>query len=176
MKLIGKPIHIALGTMAIAAAFAAGVVAPHMRHVRTVRQQVASVQGNLEFLGTRIDRAQKIFETTRDKEAALKTFDAAIPENVQLGEFLESVDRLAQEAGVEDKNVTPAEAIIQKDIGCLPIQIRFTGRFASVYTFLEKVERLPRVARVQQLELSADDETPELLISTMTLHVYFRNS
>ena len=83
---------------------------------------------------------------------------------------------MAQEAGVSDKNVTPAEAIMQKDLGCLPIQIRFTGKFASVYEFLDKVERLPRVARIQKLELSADDDVPDELVSTMTLHVYFRNS
>ncbi len=175
-KLVGKPIHIALGTIAFAAIFAAGVVAPHVRHMRSVKQGVATVQADLLVLGSRIDRARKVFEATRDKNKAIASFDAAIPDRVQLGEFLEAVDRLAQEAGVSDKDVTPADAIMQKDFGCLPIQIRFTGKFAAVYEFLDKVERLPRVARIQQLELSADDDLPDELVSTMTLHVYFRNS
>ncbi|GJM26592.1 MAG: hypothetical protein DHS20C16_30070 [Phycisphaerae bacterium] len=176
MKLVGKPIHIALGTIAFAAVFAAGVVAPHMRYMKSVKQGVASVQADLGLLGSRIDRARRVFESTRDKQKALESFDAAIPDRVQLGEFLEAVDRLAQEAGVADKNVTPSEAIVQEDLGCLPIQIRFTGKFASVYEFLDKVERLPRVARIHHLELSADDDVPDELVSTMTLHVYFRNS
>ncbi len=176
MKLVGKPIHIALGTIAIAAIFATGVVTPYMRHMTSVKQGVTNVQSDLLQLGSRIQRAKRVFEATRAKETALEVFDAAIPQRVQLGEFLEAVDRLAQEAGVTDKNVTPSEAIIQEDLGCLPIQIRFTGEFASVYAFLEKVEQLPRVARIQKLELSADDEAPEMLVSSMTLHVYFRNS
>ena len=176
MKIVGRPIHIVLGTIAFAAIFAAGVVAPRMRYMTSIKQGVASVQADLSLLGSRIHRARKVFESTRDKEKALESFGAAIPDGVQLGAFLEAVDRLAQEAGVSDKNVTPSEAIVLEDLGCLPIQIRFTGTFASVYEFLEKVEQLPRVARIQQLELSADDDLPDELVSTMTLHVYFRNS
>lgn len=176
MKQVGKPIHIALGTITVAAVFAAGVVAPHMRNMKSVQQGISNTQADLDLLSSRVQRARKVFEAVQDKEQALASFDAAIPDRVQLGEFLEEVDRLAQDAGVKDKYVTPSDAIVQKDLGCLPIQIRFSGEFASVYEFLDKVEKLPRVARIQRFELRADDESPNVLVSSMTLHVYFRNS
>jgi len=176
VKQIGKPIHVAVGTMVIAAAFAAGVVAPNMRNLRTTRQRISNLQGDLQMLNLRVEKAMRVFEAVRNRESALARFNAAIPKRVQLGEFLEEVDRLAQDAGLKNKNVTPSEVFAQRDLGCLPIQINFSGEFSSVYEFLENVEKLPRVARVQQVELVADDESPNELNSSMTLHVYFRNS
>jgi hypothetical protein len=52
--------------------------------------------------------------------------------------------------------------------------VNFNGDFPAIYEFLRRVESLPRVARVQQLEMACVNGLPDLLESTVIMHVYFR--
>lgn len=163
-----------LAAFVVAVVFLLGVYFPQSRQLSRIRQETASVREQ------QLDRAARLRSTmaTLDKAGSEGDipFEEAVPSSPRIGELLESLDRLAREAGLADHSVVPAKVVDGEQVSWLPIDMEFRGTFAAVYGFLERVETLPRVARVQRLELDSTAFTADELSSSLTMHVYFKRS
>jgi Tfp pilus assembly protein PilO len=132
----------------------------------------ASVDGQT----VRLQGAAAMRETSEELERKLAAFKQAIPDDQRIGGFLEALDQIARDAGLTGKNVRPTELIIGPEVSCLPIQVEVSGTFAAIHDFLRQVEALPRLARVQRVELSDSDDPGDELVSSVMMQVYFRPS
>jgi len=93
-----------------------------------------------------------------------------------MGAFLESLDHLAREAGLVERSTEPQAAVRGAAVSWLPIEMNVRGSFEAIYAFVESLERLPRVARVQEWVVESSVDAEALLSSTLTMHVYFKKS
>lgn len=104
------------------------------------------------------------------------TLDVLMPKSVQMGEFLETLDRLAEREGLTERSVEPQDPVDGDEVSWVPIRMSFRGSYPSVRGFIERVEGLPRLARIQDMTVERAEEKGELLSSTLTMHVYYRRS
>ena len=175
-RLLRGKTGVVLGCAVVALVFTLGALRPDAGAAAQMHRDARTF---CDTVNERTQRLQKVGDTRRELatlDGALAAFDAAIPPDQQIGAFLEKLDQIARESGLSDKSVKPADPVIGAQVACLPIDVNVTGRFAAMYEFLQRVESLPRVARIQRLELSGADEAGDELVASMTMHVYFRPS
>ena len=176
MKLADSKYHLVWGTVAAALLFVFGLYLPEARRLDHLWAAIEARQAEVDARGAHLQGMLALYQGVSRGQAELASFDQAVPEGKQLGRFLETLDRLAAEAGLGDKNVVPSRVIDSGQVHCLPLEIDFNGEFEAVYEFLRRVESLPRITRVQRLRLSSAEEGGTELLSSLTVQVYFRNS
>lgn len=182
MRLIGRKSHLLTGTLIVGLVFCAGAVVPQHRRMTRLRHFADALRADVESTRTRLELAAELHSAAHLESALGSAFDDAIPVGDQVGEFLQTVSVLADELGLRDKDVVLAPEIdlvldtgVKQVIG-LPIEISFQGEFEAVHAFLARIESLPRLARVQRLELAASQDRKGVLMSSMTVLVFYRHS
>lgn len=176
MRLLRGKTGVVAGCIAVALVFALGALRPDAGAASRMHRDAALLH---EAVATNTQRLESAGATRRrldELAGELAVLDEAIPQDQQIGAFLERLDQLARDAGLTGKSVKPALPLQAGKVACLPIDVNVTGRFPAMYEFLQRVEALPRVARIQRLELSGADEAGDELVASLTMHVYFRPS
>ena len=57
-----------------------------------------------------------------------------------------------------------------------PIEMDMTGSFEGFYQFLLELERLPRITRINQMELNKDRDNEGVVSAKMVVSIYFEPS
>jgi Tfp pilus assembly protein PilO len=165
-----------LAAAVVALVFALGALRPDARRSAGLQREAAALRDAVD------DRAARLLNTAarccevEELDAQLASFDIAVPLDQRIGAFLEQLDLIVREAGLSGKRVQPAAPIALTDVSCLPIEVNVTGDFSAMHEFLRRVESLPRIARIERLELSGRAESGDELVASVTMHVYFRPS
>jgi len=163
-----------LGALVVGLVFSAGALRPDLGSNRRLRYEAGALRASVDQRSARLEAASALRQSSAELAEDLAAFAQAIPRNQQIGAFLEDLDLIAREVGLSGKSVRPAEAIRTAELQCLPLDISVTGRFAALHEFVRRVEALPRVARVQRLELASREIPSEELVASVTLYVFFR--
>jgi Tfp pilus assembly protein PilO len=142
-----------MGALAVATIFTVGALLPDLRTARGATQETSTLQHAIDEQSLRLQGLADQQREADEIRAKLVDFDTALPQSQRIGAFLEALDQIAREVGVTGKNVRPGEPIAAANVDCLPIDVDVTGSFAAVFEFVRRVEALPRIARVQRLEL-----------------------
>jgi Tfp pilus assembly protein PilO len=165
-----------LGCAGVALVFALGALRPDAGASARMRRDAALFRDTVAQRTARLQTAVDVHNQLQELDGRLQTFDEAVPQDQRIGVFLEHLDQLARETGLTGKSVKPAAPIAGAHVACLPIDVNVTGQFAALHEFLRRVEALPRVARIQRLELAGSENAGDELAAALTMHVYFRPS
>lgn len=176
MRFMRGKMLVVLGGSAVALIFTIGALMPDVRHNRRKNQEAAMLRASVDGRTARLQGAAAMRETSHELENKLTAFTEAIPGEQRIGAFLEALDQIARDAGLTGKNVKPAQPVVGDEVACLPIQVEVSGTFASIHEFLRRVETLPRLARIQRVELAGGDDLGGELVSSVMMQVYFRPS
>ncbi len=165
------------GALAVAllAVFVGLVFVPQQRKLESLRAQAAVLRDGTMLGAAQLARLEGLQAQVRQAESDLAPYDRNIPHGPGLGDFLEQVDVLAARQKVVDPDVVPSASLGGPGIEVLPIEMGFSGTFASVYGFLPAVESLPRLARVSRLEIERADYAGDVLEANVTVRVFYQN-
>ena len=149
------------------------LVQPQRRELAAARDQVRMLQ--TEVVAREQQGLGAVATETRLQQCrqALARLQARIPPEAQLGPLLEKLDRLVGETGLREQNLTPRAPSVADGIGVVSIEISFESSFSGLYAFLEGIESLDRLVRVAALDTDYSKEQPGVLVTTLTLEVYF---
>lgn len=157
------------------AVFVGLVFIPQQRKFERLRAQAATLRDGTMLGAAQLARLEGLQAQVRHAEADLAAYDRNIPHGPELGVFLEQVDVLASSQKVVDPDVVPAASFGDRGIEVLPIEMGFSGTFASVYGFVQAVESLPRLARVSRLEIERADYARDVLEANVTVRVFYQH-
>lgn len=149
---------------------------PQWRTLHDTRTRVDSLRQLIEQGRVRMAAAKESYEFAQQAKSKLPVLDSAIPDQSDLGPFLEDVSRIADELRLANRDITPSREVKCRELVILPIEISFQGPFDSAYSFITRLETLPRIARIQRLEFTMLSDQPGELSSSMTVFVYHRRS
>jgi Tfp pilus assembly protein PilO len=103
----------------------------------------------------------------------VRDYPRLVPENQDLGSFLETLSKLLNESGMKDVDVRNQKPIALEKSQKLPIPLRASGTFAEFHDFLVKLENLPRMCSVGRITIeSADQEMTGKVNIDLTLYIY----
>ena len=176
MKLIGNKKPLIAGAVLVAIVFVGGAFMPQWRRLYNLRATAESMRGRVDQNGIRMQAAKESYQKVLAARRKSAVLDAAIPNKPNLGAFLESVSRVADKLKLSDRDMIPSKEVRCRQVVVLPIEMSFRGTFDAVHAFLAQLESMPRIARVQRLDLDASPDHPGELNTSITVFVYNRNT
>lgn len=175
MKMVGKRVHLILGVTIATSVFTFGAYLPKSRRLADLHGRIAGLERQVLAGGEQLRSAASMHAELTSALGELESFDEAVPASEDVGVFLEAVSQIADELGLTDRNIVPGKALASPRVSLLPIEMSFGGDFESLYAFLQRIESLPRVARVKRMETAVSEQDGALTCS-LTVNVFFRNS
>jgi Tfp pilus assembly protein PilO len=114
-------------------------------------------------------------DLAKQVESFQKTVDAfqsRLPSEKDADKILGEINQAAVASDLKTTAIQTRRAEPQKDYTQQPVQFTFTGDFHGLFSFLLKVEQLPRTLRITHLDLQKVSEGA--IQAQMTINLYYR--
>ena len=106
-------------------------------------------------------------------QAAIKFFEAKLPEHGQMDVVLGSVTKLAKENGLEQKTFKSGKQQQAANYSEQQIEMTLAGAFEGFYVYLQQLERFERLIRVTRMDLTKMNEKDGSMEAKLTLSIFF---
>ena len=106
-------------------------------------------------------------------QAAIKFFEAKLPEHGQMDVVLGSVTKLAKENGLEQKTFKSGKQQQAANYSEQQIEMTLAGAFEGFYVYLQQLERFERLIRVTKMDLTKMNEKDGSMEAKITLSIFF---
>lgn len=164
---------LALALGGIAIVFLLVCYLPVVRKQQSLAQQVESGRRELEASQTRA-RSLPSLELEVDKlKSRLARFDAKLPRQQDLGQFLHEITQLSQKADLRKVVNQPGVARKADMYQELPISLTFEGGFNQVYAFLRDAEEMQRLTRIRSLQIRSLDWSKGQVDVKLVMSIYY---
>ena len=84
-------------------------------------------------------------------------FDLNVPEQRDLGVFLQQLADLMIEHNLRKQVVAPENEIKAEGLGCIPIKMQCKGKLIQIFEFFKQLQTLDRLVRIEQVNLVNDN-------------------
>jgi type IV pilus assembly protein PilO len=106
---------------------------------------------------------------------AIEFFESKLPPKSQIHEVLEQVTVIAQKQGLKPKTIRTLEKKNNSGYIEQPLKMTLEGNFGSFYSFLLELEKLPRIMKIRELELSKYNENNGEITADFIVSIFFQN-
>jgi type IV pilus assembly protein PilO len=138
---------------------------PQAEKIGQLRSDIAKQEKRLEEL-KRAAAQTKILEA--EVARSQEEFDqmlALLPDQKEIPELLDSMSRLASQAGLENIFFQPQAEQVHDFYAVIPIRMDLVGTYHQLGVFLDSVSKLDRIVKIDQLSLSRQKETSVLQVN-----------
>jgi Pilus assembly protein, PilO len=119
-------------------------------------------QGEMDLLAIELDQATSV----EDRIATV------MPQEINLDEFLADLGEFGKSAEVRIDFLSPNELDTTELYRKLNLDIQVTGNFLNIYRFINRLEQVEQLARVEDLRFSTPRGSSSC-IASLTLALYF---
>ncbi len=187
MKLGIREIAFLLVLAAIPVAAWYFVFEPRNQDIEQSRQEISKMERTLLRLDQLTTEVGDVREAISEAEVRLADFRQNIPDADEVDDMLAEIHRIGERNALSIASIRALAQSEDQGYAEIPLSIEIEGEFKGIYRFLIDLERLPRIIRVQNLELErnmvesrgrkVDDEVIHGLIdASMTLVIYCEGS
>ncbi len=127
--------------------------------LNTLQQATAGISD----LNRKIDELQK----------AITFFEGKLPQEKEIDTILKEVWQMAQANSLQTKTIKTLKSERGPNYSEQPIQMSLSGDFNGFYAFLLQLEKLPRITRVTQMNLTKINDRDGEMQAQMTLSIFF---
>ncbi len=162
--------------------FLAVVLLPVGAYFVAFRPQNIQIEKDREELAHRRELLAKLrAETARndDLERAnaeiagqIEKIESRLPTSKGVDQIVRQVSSLAVEAGLEPPSLKSLKPVAAARYREQPLELQTNGTFEGYYTFLQSLERMPRITRI--VDLKMEDSADGGIDFDFTLSIYFR--
>lgn len=115
----------------------------------------------------------KLREEVEALRSALAGAQRDVPTQSELASLLRTLSSELDRQSVTDKEVQTRPIQEGTDYHVLPVSLRFTGTFGAVYGFVKQIESMPRLIRIDRLELVSAPDGAGRLTARIELSTFF---
>jgi type IV pilus assembly protein PilO len=108
-------------------------------------------------------------------QSSIRLIEARLPSNKEVDSVVRKVSNLAIESNLASPAMRSAKALPTASYMEQPIEMETTGNFVDFFTFLAKVEKLPRIMRIHDLKITSEARENVELRAIFTLSIYFQD-
>jgi Tfp pilus assembly protein PilO len=129
---------------------------PLRNRMKAVRQ-IKSAQALTIAKGIADNRQLVLLKEKLSKlQHRLENYEANIPMNSDIGEFLHTIADLMNKHSLGEQVIEPRKEIEAHNINCIPVKMQCTGRLIQIFEFYRELQELDRLVRIEQVKLSND--------------------
>jgi Tfp pilus assembly protein PilO len=118
------------------------------------------------------EQHKKISDKLLEVTTRIENIRRRVPRDVESGEFLSEVSKLAKEHQLAIKSFEPGKPENKDGYAEMQVMLKGSGNYASICAFVDELAKLTRLSKVKDLTLSAGDSAAEYPMSA-TLVIYF---
>ncbi|MFH1277602.1 MAG: type 4a pilus biogenesis protein PilO [Candidatus Eisenbacteria bacterium] len=155
----------------LVAVFAAVVFHQAVRPLMAARRDLGAFRDAVEILADAEGSVDRLDREIRSVETEIAESRALLPRTVNLDGFLEYVGKAAGETETRIEKLTPKVPVEHRLYMELPVEVRVTGPFLSVYDLLIELEHGSRLCRIDRMKIESDREGK--CRAEMTLSLFF---
>jgi len=163
----------ALGLVAIVALVVALVILPAVRRTDADRAAIQERRAQLVKLQRVAARISDLKKEIQRLEAALAFFEDRLPEEREIDVILREVWLIAESKSLTPRSVRTNQPETMPRYNSLPITLALEGPFESFYEFLLGLERLPRLTKVRQMQVTKSPVTEGVVQVDLLMDIFF---
>lgn len=171
-----KQITICVAAVAMVLGFVLLRYLPLRRRIKAVEQTTAAQK--LAIAKALAERTQLpvLEDELLELEGVVGKYQANIPDNRDLGEFLQKIADVMNEHNLKDQFVQPRQEIKAEGLQCIAVSMQCRGRLHEVFGFFTALQLLDRSVRIEHVNLENDsDFSGEVSMKAETI-IYYRPS
>lgn len=96
----------------------------------------------------------------------------ALPAEMEQGDFLVALDRLAVRSHLRILSVVPGKAAADERYLCLPVKLQLAGDYFSLLHFLQELQQGERLVVVNSLTVKEGKDKDGTLRAELSLHIF----
>lgn len=149
------------------------VFQPRAEQIAEARAEIASKQAKLKELEAEtksIDDLGKEIDRLRD---AIDLVEQKLPPQREVETVLRDVSRLVSENKLTTKSFRTDKAVKSAQYVEQPIKMTIIGDFSGFYTFLQELEKLPRITRTPNMILKKVDKEDSVMQADIVLSIFY---
>jgi len=101
-------------------------------------------------------------------------YEANVPEQRSVGEFLGKIADLMNENNLKDQQITPGKEIEADKLNCIPVSMQCKGELAQIFKFYRQLQGMDRMVRIEKVMLTNDSSYNGRASMTTEVVVYYR--
>ena len=145
------------GIFLLGAMFAADFIFFGYMPLRTRLREVESQRGIQQVTITHAaaEKAQMplLKQQLVQLQATVGNFNAAIPQNSDLGGFVQKIGGLMTEHKLTEQLIQPGEQAFAKGLNCIRISMQCKGSLRQIFGFFKQLQNIDRTMRVEEIKL-----------------------
>jgi len=147
---------------------------PLQRKMKSVKQAQAVQSLAILKASAESEQLPALKEQLLKLYRAVSNYEANIPEQRALGEFLHRIANLMNEHNLREQLIEPGKEIKSAELNCIPVSIQCTGRVEQIFGFFKSLQKLDRLVRIEEIKLVNDrDFGGEASMQTKAV-IYYR--
>lgn len=104
----------------------------------------------------------------------LNNYEANIPIKRELGAFVHEIANLMNQYKLKEQEITPHSEIETDGLNCIPVSIQCKGSLTQVFKFNQRLQKLDRMVRIQQVKLVNDSDFLGEVLMEADVVIYYR--
>jgi type IV pilus assembly protein PilO len=147
---------------------------PLQRKTRFLRQAYASQMLAISKASAESQQIPTIREQLLGLQTAVGNYERQIPEQRELGEFLQRIANLMNEHNLQGQLIQPGKEIKAGELNCIPVNMQCKGRLSQIFEFYRRVQGLDRLVRIEHVKLANDGDFGGEVIMQINAVIYYR--
>lgn len=152
------------------------MIKPANRNLAQKRAKVEKDLARLAEFEKATAAANDLTKQLEQLQEAIDFLESKLPPRSQIYKVLEQVTVIAQEKGLHPKTIRTVQKKNNSGYIEQPIEMELVGDFDSFYSFLLEIEKLPRIMKIRQLELTKQKEQEGKISASFIVSIFFQNS
>jgi len=162
-----------LGLVVVAVAVAVLVIVPALRRTEADRVAIQDRRAQLVKLQRVATRISDLKKEVERLEEALTFFEDRLPEEREINVILREVWLIAESQSLTPRSVRTSAPKTMPRYNSQPITLSLEGPFESFYEFLLGLERLPRLTKVRQMQVTKSPMTEGIVQVNLLMDIFF---
>ena len=109
----------------------------------------------------------------KEQQEAIKFFESKLPQEKELETVLEQVWKMAEANSLQAKTIRSGKTERNANYSQQEVEMSLAGDFNGFYLFMQQLERLPRLTRVEAMTLSKISDHDGEMQAKLTLSIFF---
>ena len=131
------------------------VYVPQDKDLRDLKKKIVTQKREIDRQTDRASVVPKLLRETTAMKARYKNFDRRLPQQKELGGFLREISGHISSDRFSDQIIEPGRPAREPLFNTLPIIMKFKGSYLSLGSFLDQINKMERLTRVQRLTINA---------------------
>ncbi len=176
MKMIAKDTWVVLGVLVAMGAAAAFVYVPQSRKLNELRGEVVAQEEAIKMDLQRATVVPEIRNQVQELRNRYVNWQRRLPKQKELGQFLREISTQISDRSLSNQVIEPGNPTREELYHTLPIIMKFDGPYPSMAQFLQGLEKMERLTRVQRIRVKNDPKKDGEVDVELRLNIYFTES